>query len=33
MIVLAGSVVAMLAPNARQTAATVEEEPALDLAA
>ncbi|HST14701.1 MAG TPA: MFS transporter [Gaiellaceae bacterium] len=33
VIVLAGSVVAMLAPNARQAAATAEEEPALDLAA
>ena len=33
VIVLAGSVVAMLAPNARQTAATADEEPALDLAA
>jgi len=33
VIVLAGSVVAMLAPNARQRAATAEEEPALDLAA
>jgi EmrB/QacA subfamily drug resistance transporter len=32
-IVLAGSVVAMLAPNTRQTAPAVEEEPALDLAA
>jgi EmrB/QacA subfamily drug resistance transporter len=33
VIVLAGSVVAMLAPNARQAATVVEEEPALDLAA
>jgi len=33
VIVLVGSVVAMLAPNARQRAATAEEEPALDLAA
>jgi EmrB/QacA subfamily drug resistance transporter len=32
-IVLAGSAVAMLAPNTRQTAPAVEEEPALDLAA
>jgi hypothetical protein len=31
--VLAASVVALLAPNTRQTAAVVEEEPALDLAA
>jgi EmrB/QacA subfamily drug resistance transporter len=33
LIVLAGSVVAMLAPNARQSVQKVEEEPALDLAA
>jgi hypothetical protein len=33
LIVLAGSVVAMLAPNARQAAPSAEEEPALDLAA
>ena len=33
VIVLAGSVVAMLAPNARQAAPAVEEEPALDIAA
>jgi EmrB/QacA subfamily drug resistance transporter len=33
VIVLAGSVVAMLAPNARQTTPAVEEEPALDIAA
>jgi EmrB/QacA subfamily drug resistance transporter len=32
-IVLAGGAVAMLAPNTRQTAPAVEEEPALDLAA
>ena len=33
LIVLAGSAVAMLAPNTRQTTTAVEEEPALDLAA
>jgi hypothetical protein len=33
LIVLAGSVVAMLAPNARRSVQKVEEEPALDLAA
>ena len=33
VIVLAGSVVAMLAPNARQARPAVEDEPALDLAA
>jgi EmrB/QacA subfamily drug resistance transporter len=33
LIVLAGSVVAMFAPNARQRAAGADEEPALDLAA
>jgi EmrB/QacA subfamily drug resistance transporter len=33
VIVLAGSGLALLAPNARQTAPAVEEEPALDLAA
>jgi EmrB/QacA subfamily drug resistance transporter len=33
LIVLAGSVVAMLAPNARRSASNAEEEPALDLAA
>ena len=33
LIVLAGSGVAMLAPNTRPTAGAVEEEPALDLAA
>jgi hypothetical protein len=32
-IVLAGGAVALLAPNTRQTAPAVEEEPALDLAA
>jgi EmrB/QacA subfamily drug resistance transporter len=32
-IVLAGSAVALLAPNTRQTAPAVEDEPALDLAA
>ena len=31
--VLGGSAVAVLAPNTRQTAPAVEEEPALDLAA
>jgi EmrB/QacA subfamily drug resistance transporter len=33
LIVLAGSVVAMVAPNARRTAANADEEPAFDLAA
>jgi MFS family permease len=33
LIVLAGSVVAMLAPNARRSAPNAEEEPAFDLAA
>jgi hypothetical protein len=33
LIVLAGGVVAMLAPNMRQAAPAVEDEPALDLAA
>jgi MFS family permease len=33
VIVLAGTVIALLAPNTRQTAPAVEEEPALDLAA
>jgi predicted MFS family arabinose efflux permease len=33
VIVLAGTVIALLAPNTRQTAPVVEEEPALDLAA
>ena len=31
--VLAATIVALLAPNRRQTEAVVEEEPALDLAA
>ena len=33
VIVLAGTAIAMLAPNTRQTAPAVEDEPALDLAA
>jgi EmrB/QacA subfamily drug resistance transporter len=33
VIVLAGTAIAMLAPNTRQTARAVEDEPALDLAA